>query len=296
MIVVKLISGLGNQLFQYALGRQLSILRNVSLKLDTSFFKDQQFRSFKLSHYNISASVASETEVSNFLALYTGNSLYDKICRKIEARLPKNKKRYYKEDQWWTYEAEVFNVSSNVYLDGYWQHYKYFQNIHPLIIKELTVKESYTPAVNKLIGETKQNAASVSIHIRRGDYITDRKAYELMGLLPPEYYYKAIEYINSKLRDPAFYVFSDDLDWVKDNLKLHGSINYVDMEEGGTDYIELDVMSKCNHNIIANSSFSWWAAFLNQNPDKIVIAPDKWVLPKEINKRVELQFPTWIKI
>ncbi len=295
MIIVKLISGLGNQLFQYVVARQLSIDRQVALKLDTSFFKDQQLRSFKLSHYNINASVAGESEVAGFLARYNNDSLYARMSQRIENWRAKNKRRYYKEDQWWTYEPELFKVSSNVYLDGYWQHYKYFQNIHLSIINELTVKESYAPSVDKLIREIHQNPASVSIHIRRGDYVTDREAYALMGLLPLDYYYKAVQYINTRLKDPVFYIFSDDLQWVKDNLKINGLVTYVDTE-GSKDYIQMDIMSKCLNNIIANSSFSWWAAFLNRNPDKIVIAPFNWVVPQDVNKRIELQFPSWIKM
>ncbi len=137
---------------------------------------------------------------------------------------------------------------------------------------------------------------SVSIHLRRGDYVSDPWAFHTMGPLPVKYYYKAIDYMSKKLSDPCFYIFSDDLDWVKDNIKIEAPVSFVEIANGTKDYLELDIMSKCSHNIIANSSFSWWGAFLNQNPDKIVIAPAQWVIADEINKRIELQLPSWIKM
>ncbi len=296
MIIVKLISGLGNQLFQYAIGRQLSITNKVPLKLDTSFFKDQNLRSYKLDHYNINAEIASEEEVAKFLNIYKKKNLAARIYRGIERRMPKQRSRYFKENEWWVYEPELLKVSGTAYIEGYWQHYKYFENINPEITRELTLKDWYDLQLQKMVAEISNNSSSVSLHIRRGDYISDPKAGSFMGVLPLEYYNKAIRYISQHLKDPSYYIFSDELDWVKDNLKSDAPMQFVDVEGGNKDYIELDMMSRCSHNVIANSSFSWWGAFLNRNPDKIVIAPDKWVIPPDINTRIQLQFPSWVKL
>ncbi|MEJ7737941.1 MAG: alpha-1,2-fucosyltransferase [Chitinophagaceae bacterium] len=295
MIVSKLISGLGNQLFQYTIGRQLSIKRNVPLKLDVSFFNNQQLRSYKLDHYNIHAEVASDRDIERFTNIYKRRSFYARLYRKAEKLLPKNKRLYYKEGEWWIFEPGLLHASSNVYVDGYWQHYRYFEKVDPRIREELTLKQPYdkSPAI---IGEILGNESSVSLHIRRGDYITDPNAYNFMGVMPVEYYYTAMNYIIEKGIRPSFYIFSDDLDWVRDNIKVHAPLTCVDLDGGNKDYIELDLMSKCRHNIIANSSFSWWGAFLNRNPGKIVIAPSQWVKPEEVNKKIELQFPSWIKM
>jgi hypothetical protein len=297
MIISKLISGLGNQLFQYAMGRQLSLIKNVPLKLDTSFFESQNLRSYKLHHYNIRAGIADKKEVDRLLHVYKSMSVFARSYRKAEKLLlPKQKRSYFRENEWWVYEPELLAAGSNVYLDGYWQHYRYFQNLHPEIFKELTVKENYTAPVKKIIAEISADMSSVSIHIRRGDYLTDSQAYNFMGIMPPEYYDQAMAYIRQKVTNPSYYIFSDDLNWVKDHLKIEGAATFMDIEGGSKDYIELDMMSKCSHNIIANSSFSWWGAFLNQNPDKIVVAPKQWVRPDDINKKIQLQFPSWIKI
>ena len=147
-----------------------------------------------------------------------------------------------------------------------------------------------------MVSEIEQSQSAVSIHIRRGDYVSDADANNLMGILPMGYYDRAVNYINERVKNPSYYIFSDDLEWTKDHLKVDAPLTFVDLENGSRDYIELDIMRKCRHNIIANSSFSWWAAFLNQHPDKIVVAPARWVMPDETNRRIAIQFPSWIKL
>ena len=293
MIFVKLISGLGNQLFQYAMGRQLAITRGVPLKLDLSFFETQQLRSYKLDHYNIRAEVASDEEVARFLRVYKSKNRVDRVYRTLERQLPKQLRRYYKENEWWVYEPQLLKASGKLYLDGYWQHHKYFEKLHPQIRQELTLKENSYPRPGNLAAEIAHNHASVSLHIRRGDYVSDKAAHNFMGVLPLEYYYRAISYLGRKLSDPVYYVFSDDLEWAKANLRQDIPLQFVEADK---DYVELDMMSRCRHNIIANSSFSWWGAFLNQNPDKIVVAPSQWVIPDDRNAKIHLALPSWVKL
>jgi hypothetical protein len=293
MIVIRLISGLGNQLFQYSVGRQLALKKNCDLKLDLSFFGTQNLRTYTLREYNVKSSIASDEEIKKLAGIYFSDKLEDKIRRKIQNLKPKHKRSYFKEDQWWVYEPELFNTSSNVYLDGYWQHYKYFEQLDKIIFDELTLKEGPHSNVQSILSEIKSNNSSVSVHVRRGDYVSDLAANKLMGLLPVAYYNRAIDYMKQHVKDPVFYFFSDDINWVKDNIKVGVECFYLD---GQKDYVDLNLMSNCSHNIIANSSFSWWGAFLNPNPDKIVIAPKKWVVPEEVNSRIQIQFPSWIKL
>jgi len=295
MIIVKLISGLGNQLFQYCIARQLSLTRGTELKLDISFFKRQSLRSFRLHHYNIQAEIATEKEVRRFTDIYADTSLYAKLFRKAEKLSPKRNRRLFKEQEWWVYEPELLKASGNIYLDGYWQHYKYFENINPWILDDLTVSEPYTAHESELLSAI-QETNSVSLHIRRGDYITDRDAYNFMGVMPVEYYDEAIKHMRENVQRPEFFIFSDDLQWAKDNIRIDAPVTFVHPDEGKKDYRELDLMSKCKHNIIANSSFSWWGAFLNRYPGKIVIAPRKWIVPEERNKKIQLQFPGWVQM
>ena len=293
MIVVKLISGLGNQLFQYSIGRQLSILNNVPLKLDTSFYKNQNLRSYKLDKYNITSEIATEQEVDSYLKKYYEKTFYAKIFRNIELYLPKSKRLRFKEEELWVFEPQLFNKINNTYIDGYWQHYQYFEKFDPSIFQELTLKEICNTNIKNTTSIIASDLPSISVHIRRGDYISDPDANKLMGILPLEYYNKAIKYIIQNVKNPSFYFFSDDLEWVKKNIKIDYPVYYI---EGNPDYIDLELMRKCHHNIIANSSFSWWGAFLNRNPNKIVIAPKQWVLPDNINKKIHIQFPEWIKL
>lgn len=117
-----------------------------------------------------------------------------------------------------------------------------------------------------------------------------------MGVLPLGYYTQAINLLKEKIISPTFYVFSDDLTWANEYLRGDYTMHLVDIANGEQEQVELDLMSKCHHNIIANSSFSWWGAFLNRNPDKIVIAPQRWVVPDDINAKINIQFPSWLKL
>ncbi|WP_157567265.1 alpha-1,2-fucosyltransferase [Mucilaginibacter arboris] len=301
MIVTKLISGLGNQLFQYAIGRQLSLAKEVPLKLDLSFFKSQDLRSYKLNHYHINAEIATTAdivpfrkEINRYQKLHQQTSFFAKVYRNVEPVLfPKHTKNYFKEHIWWILEPDVFKTPANVYVEGYWQHYKYFENVQPQIFEELTLKEPLDTKAAAWLSAIKTDKSSVAVHIRRGDYVTDSNANYLMGVLPMEYYQKAIHYLKQKVSKPSFYFFSDDLEWVKENIKTDAATYYVD---GNTDYVDLDLMRQCSNNIIANSTFSWWGAFLNRNPNKIVIAPEKWSAREDVNKSIQLQFPSWIKL
>ncbi|RYY08114.1 MAG: alpha-1,2-fucosyltransferase [Sphingobacteriaceae bacterium] len=301
MVITKLVSGLGNQLLQYAMGKQLAIARNVPLRLDVSFFEDQDLRSYKLNNFNINAKIASDAEIEPFRKninayqkLHQQTSFYAKVYRNLEPLVfPKHTKNYFKESTWWILEPEIYKTPSDIYIEGYWQHYKYYENLKPLILEELTLKKQLDDNAQNWLTSIKSDQGSVAVHIRRGDYVSDPGANYLMGVLPVNYYNKAISYIKQKVSNPTFYFFSDDLDWVKHNIQTDASNFYVN---GNLDYVDLNLMRHCNHQIIANSTFSWWGAFLNRNPDKIVVAPQQWSPREDVNRNIHLQFPDWIKL
>ena len=302
MIVTKLVSGLGNQLFQYVVGRRLATKWNVPLKLDNAFFGSQNLRSFKLNHYQIEAGVANDGDIKPFCKeierynnLHQKTTLAAKIYRRSEPVLfPKHTKNYFKEATWWIYEPEVFKCGPETYLEGYWQHYKYYEDVSTKILDELSLKDKNDQSRNTWLNKIESEAETVAIHVRRGDYVTDVNANYLMGVLPLSYYNDAIAYLKQKLSNPVFYFFSDDLPWVKQHIDTgKNSTFYV---EGNTDYVDLDLMARCKHNIIANSTFSWWGAFLNRNQNKIVIAPKVWSPRPDVNASIKLQLPSWIKL
>lgn len=296
MIYVRLISGLGNQLFQYAMGRRLSLELNVPLKLDLSFYESQTLRSYRLDKYLVNAEIANEKEIERLTGIYGKQDIYSKVFRRIESRLSKHRRRIFKQENWWSFEPELFRVSSPVYLDGYWQHHKYFEQFPAKILEELSVKDTSHPMYQQAKNQIANAGESVSVHIRRSDYLTDPNANNTMGVLPLDYYYQAVSHMKANLENPSFFIFSDDQNWVRENLNIDAPVCYVDFDNGQSEYLELELMSKCRHNIIANSSFSWWGAFLNSNREKLVTAPKNWVSSPSLNEHVQIVFPSWHKI
>ena len=290
MVIVKLISGLGNQLFQYAFGRQMALINNLPLKLDTSFYETQHLRGYLLNHYNINAQIATKKDIDSVLK--PGDPV-----SKLQRYFSGNNKYYYKERKWWGYDPTLLSIKrKRAYLDGYWQNYKYYNKIDEQVLSEFTLVDEVELLGYKTYSKILHDESSVSIHIRRGDYITDCEANKTMGVLPMSYYYNAISNVMQNVPNARFYIFSDDLNWAADHLKIDNPVTLVDIANGQKDYLELNMMSKCRHNIIANSTFSWWAGLLNKNSDKIVIGPKDWVATPEVNAGVELLFPEWLKL
>src|SRR3989344_317166 len=285
MIIIKLNGGLGNQMFQYSLGRKLSLKNNDALKLDLSDFTKDNPRSYGLGHFNIIENFASDEDIN-------------KIKKSGVWKLIDKLKPYYKRSvikyKGYDFDPNILKLSGNFYLDGYWQSEKYFQDIENIIRKEVAIKNPIENKYADLISQIK-NTNSVSIHIRRGDYITNKKFSKVYNLLDEKYYQKAVRFIAEKINDPYFFIFSDDINWVKQNLNIPYPKIFVSGENEIKNYEELILMSFCKHNIIANSSFSWWGAWLNKNADKIVISPDKWFNDK-IGNTKDLIPENWIEL
>lgn len=270
MIIVKVIGGLGNQMFQYAFYRNLKS-KYSDVKLDISAFKTYSLHNgYELNKiFNIEEDIASEDEVNKLLKIPSNKGLLYKLKRKI---LKKERTYFIQKD--FGYKLD-FLKTENIYLDGYWQSEKYFRNSKDTILKEFTFKKDLTDK-NKDMAELINGSNSVSIHIRRGDYITNPQALKVHGgICDIQYYKHSIDIINNRVKNPKFFVFSDDMAWVKNNLSLKDCV-YVDWNKNQDSYIDMQLMSLCKHNIIANSTFSWWGAWLNSNGNKIVIAPQKW--------------------
>lgn len=187
------------------------------------------------------------------------------------------------------YFPEVFtNLCKNEFLIGLFQSYKYFEHCEKAIRQEFTFNIALLSESTKRVSQIINNCNSVSIHVRRGDYLNGYY-YNLLGkVCNLDYYRKAVEEINNRVDNPVFFVFSDDKAYVVENLKIKDAV-YVDFNIGEDSWQDMYLMSQCRHNIIANSTFSWWGAWLNNNPDKIVVAPPRWfndlenddIIPKE---------------
>lgn len=286
MIVVKLYGGLGNQLFQYAAARCLAHKLGVELFLDTSWFslkiKRATPRKFELYNYLIYGKLPSLI-LEKELLLYNNRILkYLPFPR----RLTRVNEKYYH------YDPAFLDLGNNTYLNGYWQSNKYFEDCRLMLIKELTPKQSILKVNEEIQNSIVSNPASVAVHIRRTDYLTN----QLYNVCSLEYYQKAADKILEYIKSPTFYVFSDDPEYVIKNVKFNSPTVYVIQEKDTHSSCEdLRLMSLCSNQIIANSSFSWWGAWLNQNPEKLVIAPSQWFSDKTINTN-DFYPPKWIKI
>ena len=271
MVIVRLMGGLGNQMFQYAAGRAVAHRNQTQLKLDVSALERDAARSYKLHHFNIEASIVAPDKVTRF----TKEDLWSRILRRVERHLLPPSRRAMFAQRVDHFDPDILRLRGNVYLKGYWQSEKYFKDIEHIIRQDFTFRHA-PDAENQRLARTIANTNSVSLHIRRGDYVSNPRFSRKFGVCSLEYYQSAAAKVAAKVREPHFFIFSDDIDWARDNLRLQHPLTFVAHNGVDKDYEDLRLVSLCSHHIIANSSFSWWGAWLCAYPEKIVIVPKRW--------------------
>lgn len=266
MLVAWIFDGLGNQLFQYAFARKQSLKLGTKLKLDTSAFKKRVYRKFMLDQFRIEADIATDEEIA--AAQITGT------ISERDAHL---------------YETEIV-VQDNHYIGGYWQSWRYFEDIEDVLRREIQPKDLSTRA-RQWEKEIESAPYSVSMHIRRGDYISDPLVTRSYGILSLQYYQDCLERLKQRIENFTVFVFSDDVNWVKSHIALSEKVQLVE----GTNAVEdLFLISCCNAHIVSNSTFSWWGAWLDARKDKIVFVPHPWF--RRPVQNTELIPPDWIKV
>ena len=270
MIIVRLIGGLGNQMFQYAFGKALAERHGTELKLDLSGFatSDPSItpRQYALDIFSLQPLFASRKEVI-------------RLQRRIPVRLADalltrvlGPKKSYVIDDYSRYSPVAAESPDNVLLQGYWQSPLYFDSVETELRKDFRFRHPPGAGPSSLIGKISAGN-SICVHVRRGDFLTN----PLHGVLGTDYYREAAEKIALMVKDPVYYIFSDDIEWCRSNLGFLGNSTFVDSSYAGyKDQDHLRLMSACKHFIIANSSFAWWATWLNGDEGKIVIAPSMW--------------------
>lgn len=270
MYIFQLMGGLGNQMFQYAAGKSLSDKTGIEFSIDF----DCPYRHIKY-RYNLdvfklkvkSASAADiwkskpKTKVLKRLFMMTGK---DYNCKLVT------------EKKDFVFDPEFFGIEDGSYVRGFWQSEKYFKDIANTIREDFSFV-SEPEGRNKEFADQIASSQSVSLHIRRGDYVKVAETNSLHGVCSISYYKQAINILSEKIQNPVFFIFSDDMDWVKENFSIQAEHYYVDENNAATNFEDLRLMSLCRHNIIANSSFSWWGAWLNASKSKIVVAPKQWM-------------------
>lgn len=277
MIICNLQGGLGNQMFQYAMGRSISLDFNQEVKFSIdSFFQYQTHNGFELNRvFGIELPLASPRELKKVLGVFRSTPIMRRALAKNVLRVFRGPQ--YRADLESGYDPGlIMSLGADAYLHGYWQSEKYFSKYANRLREDFSFK-NVLDEKNAILMSLIRNCNAVSIHVRRGDYVSNPKASSTHGICSLDYYRNATQFIADKLQDVQFFVFTDDVQWVKENLiSLHPNIFVIDHNPGLESYKDMQLMSACSHHIIANSSFSWWGAWLNPFKDKIVVAPKKW--------------------
>ena len=290
MIVIKLSGGLGNQLFQYAYGRALATEFDKELILDTDFLLDRNkrenfvFRDFDLDLFKL--------KPYQFFDDFKKIQFYKKSWFKksfVEV----------KEERFSYSPIDIDIKKRNIYLDGYWQSFKYFSSIEDSIRKEFSFLHSFTED-QQLLSNSIKTTTSICVNFRRTDFVSVPSAVETHGVPELEYYYTAIETIKAKVgKDVYLFVFSDDIEWCKAHFKVIDPVFFVSHKQykGERFSAYLQLMSQCKHFIIPNSTFGWWAAWLSQNQNKIIITPKRWFKDETLQSQTQdLRPKEWLEI
>lgn len=289
--------GLGNQMFQYAVGRRLAKRYETVLKLDLSFLEGDQsgntHRNFALNHLCIKAEGASKDQIEKIV--FKRKNFLELAAAKILRKSGSNDNCLYVYcEKFGHFNPKVMALPDNSYLEGYWQSEKYFRGIEDIIRAEFVVNNPLAGKNLELAGKV-QDTNSVSIHVRRGDYVSSPTVQAFHGICSVDYYQKAVIKIASLIPYPHFYIFSDEAGWVKENLNLPYPVTVVDNNGPDEAYEDLRLMSYCRHHIIANSSLSWWGAWLSPHPGKNVVAPKRWFNDPSINTK-DLIPSGWLRL
>lgn len=286
MILLEMTGGLGNQMFQYSLYRKLMNL-GKEVYLDTTFYRSKQgLREFELNSLKVPYEELSDKHVNQLRGYGYQCSIMEKVAIKMHHhRLPS----YYDKIDF--FQPEIFDMD-NIYLRGYWQNENYFVDIKNEIKKLLLVRPLMNKKKMNIEESIKEQDNTISIHVRRGDYLNQKNQNVYGGICTAEYYNKACEIIKQMIEKPLFVIFSDDIQWAKENIKEKNSI-FVEPIVGEGSYVDLYLMSQCRHHIIANSSYSWWGAWLTEKEDTKVISPQRWLLNHE---GVRIACDRWIQI
>ncbi|MGJ0338332.1 alpha-1,2-fucosyltransferase [Aliarcobacter cryaerophilus] len=286
MVIVKIIGGLGNQMFQYAYAKALE-QKGHEVKIDISAFETYKLHGgYQLDKYNIDLDSSIKDENDKFYK----NTFFYKVLRRFGMDFSRRIK-----EKTLLFDKKFLEIEDNSYLDGYFQCEKYFKDIREIILKQFTINQDISNYTKEIKNKIQNSQNSCSLHIRRGDFVNSTNI-NIHGACDIEYYKKAMKYLEEKVENINYFIFSDDIEWVKENLAIQNTI-YIDSKEKRIPHEDIYLMSLCKNNIIANSSFSWWGAWLNQNENKIVIAPKRWFADDKLESQSkDIVCESWVKI
>ena len=291
-VAVNIIGGLGNQLFQYATGRALADRLNANLILDCS---DKRDRKVELDRYHIRASIVDSPSVVRKTYLRLPGKVGGKLSEAAQRLLPEFIKvdnqifHSFQEQHWFQYDERIKRLGGAVYLNGFWQSFRYFDGLLESISEDLRLVAPLNPT-NVKWQRQMEEAESVCVHVRRGDYVWRAQTF---GLCAVSYYKFAMQYLRARHADARFFLFSDDLAWCRQHFAADELI-FVDSNSPDSAVDDLELMRSCRHHIIANSSLSWWGAWLATSPAQIVVAPVPWFISEPSDG--DLIFRHWVRL
>ncbi len=296
MQIIKIMGGLGNQMFEYAFAKAYSMLNQCNVLLDLSWFEEVKNisdnvvakRVYELQNFYLTPCFATKEQCLPFVKLH---KLYIPGCIRNYFGIPKYVNKTTKEKKGQYFEPKFLKYKKNIYFEGYFQTEKYFKIFRKELLKDFSLKTELNDKNKKMLEQIKSTNA-ISLHVRHGDYLNLQNHFKICSL---DYYKNAINLIIQKVENPHFYIFSDDIDWVRKNFNLNHHITIVDINSSNEGYFDLELMKNCKHNITANSSFSWWGAWLNENPDKIIITPKTWFVNGD-EERIDRIPEDWIEL
>jgi hypothetical protein len=291
-VTTKLLGGLGNQMFQYAAARALADRNASDLLLDVGEFAHYTLRRYELDAMRVRASVQAAVPAAS-------PAPPRPIARRAKAVwqrfVPQRLQpvTVYREPSF-AFDAGLLRQRPPVQLEGYWQSEKYFRDAADAIRRDFTLADE-PDAANREILQRVQRTVAVSLHVRRGDYVANPTTAAYHGTCSPEYYRKAVDHIAQRCGPLTLFVFSDDQDWVRTNMPFAHPTVHVGCNPPDRGAWDMHLMKHCRHHIVANSSFSWWGAWLNPSPDKIVVAPRRWFTDPAIDTS-DLVPAGWVRI
>ena len=290
MIIGRVSSGLGNQLFQYAVARHLALKNRTALYLDLSYYRQQYEtdtpRYFKLGHFGISYRTLQDSPLQ-----------YVSKATKLLPNRSWPPFFVFLKEQHFHFDEKVVQTHGNcITLDGFWQSEAYFRDSADAIRQDLTLTSTPSPEFRMYEQRIKATAVPVSLHVRRGDYVNHPEFSQTFGFVGLDYYEKALCQLNQQVDNPRLFVFSDEPEWVRQNLPLPDNTVFVRNTGPDGDVADLVLMSRCRHHITANSSFSWWGAWLNPAADKLVISPKHWYRKQPTWNTKDLLPATWMAL
>lgn len=292
MVIVKLKGGLGNQMFQYAAGKRLALTHKVPFKVDLNYLlgkgRSQKTvsRDYALDLFDTPIEFASDEEI---ISLTRGNlrNLFFPLWKNIFSHQP-----IVVREKYFHFNRTLLQAGSDCYLDGFWQSPKYFDDIFAELSNDFKIKAKLLTQTREIEEQIKKTN-SICIHVRRGDLVS--KPYQLIEPCNMDYFQKAIAEVAGQVKEPNFFIFSDDIKWCKKNFKIAYPFSIVQVEGSNKLAVDFYLMTLCKHFIISNSTFSWWAVWLNKQKEKLVVAPMKWFLNEKYNTK-DLIPKNWIRI